>query len=133
MTGHPARPDSKAGSRARERLGKLVFLQVLGLYRLIEDFGGRRLVARFDRKIMDIANRTDPVVDIRAGRIHRLRTDLEQECYAAILRTAIDFATGVAGTGPVGRRICRVMREMEDRTGESCQELASEVGLTRYL
>lgn len=121
------------GHRARERLGKLVFLQVLGLYRLIDDFGGRRLVARFDRKIVDIANRSGPVVEIREGRIHRLRTDLEQECYAAILQTAIDFATGVAGSGPVDRRICRVMREMEDRTGESCRELASGVGLARYL
>ena len=72
---------------------KLLFrVQIAGLYRLVEQFGGENLAVRLDQIVRDTAQLRNWSIRIEHGLIHNMRTDLSWRDYSAVMGEALSFA-----------------------------------------
>ena len=131
MSNSTKTPSEQRNVKTRRLLGKLVSMQILGLYKLIESFGGELLADRVDSLVMEKGNWLSSMIIVKKGRVQKIRTDMPWSRYTEIMHEVIDFSTSVAGTQLVRERVHDVTQRVEERTGMNCYEIGFRIGLER--
>lgn len=132
-----ASPDPAAGQggagnkRVRQQTEVLFVAQILGLHKLVKNFGGQKLADRFDLHVLKAANNVQAPLILNKGKVRDIKADLPLSVYAQVMQEAMNFATTVAGKRLVNERIHVIIDGLENLTGKGFHETAFRFGLTR--
>ena len=124
-------PSSPNLHSTKKLLNQLFRIQIFGLYKLIEQFGGPQLAERLDIVVQEAAERNELGLIIYQGKVTNLQLNKPWATYKRVMQEAVKFSVSVAGRQLVKERVHIVTTATENKTKTSHFEVAFRLGLHR--